>query len=161
LTPSTVPVIVRIAWITAILIPMLVILGELFSGGDSSQQTPEVASTPPAAPDDGVEAQKEGQKTKSGAPQDDRSELAKEQAPGGSHSSSGVPPLSAAQPGDAGGRPPVVTPEPKPPRAPRPKPPRAPPEVPVSSQPPVSESPSIPVEATDTVGNNNGPVGGP
>jgi hypothetical protein len=143
-------VIVRVAWMTAFLVAVLVILGELFSGtdgGDSSQQLPEVASAPPA----GVEAQKKPQKT----------QRAKEQGPGDSHSSSGVPGGSADQPGDAAGTAPVVTPPPKPPQAPRPKPPRAPPKSPVPTQPPVSESPSSPVQTTITVANNNGPVGGP
>jgi hypothetical protein len=134
----------------AFLVLVLIILVELFSGtdgGDSSHQSPKVASAPPAAPVVGEQPQFFFE------PQDDRSQRAKEQAPGDSHSSSGVPPRSAAQPGDAGGRAPEVTP--------RPKPPPAPPEIPAPSQPPVSESPSEPVQTTDTVANNNGPVGGP
>ena len=137
----------RIAWVTAILVSALVFLVGLFSGSDSSRQTAEVALAPPAAPVVGGEAQKKAQKTKTAGPQDDRSQRAKEQAPGDSHSSSGVPRGSAAQPGDAGGVAPVVTPQP----APRPKPRPPPPQVPVPSQP----APPEPVQTTPIVGNNN------
>ena len=145
----------RIAWVTAILVSALVFLVGLFSGSDSSQQTAEVALAPPAAPVVGGEGQKKAQKTKTAGPQDDRSQRAKEQAPGDSHSSSGVPRGSAAQPGDAGGGAPVVTPQPaprpKPTPSPRPKPTPAPPQVPVSSQP----ASAGPVQTTVTVANNN------
>jgi hypothetical protein len=137
----------RIAWVTAILVSALVFLVGLFSGSDSSQQTADVALAPPAAPGVGGEAQKKAQKTKTAGPRDDRSQRAKEQAPGDSYSSSGVSRGSAAQPGDAGGGAPVVTPQP----APRPKPTPTPPQVPVSSQP---ASPEL-VQTTVTVANNN------
>jgi DNA-binding SARP family transcriptional activator len=136
----------RIAWVTAILISALVFLVGLFSGSDSSQQRAEVASAPPPASGVRGEAQKKAQKTKTAGPQDDRSQRAKEQA--------GVPHGSAAQPGDAGGEAPVVTPQPAPrpkPPAPRPKPTPARPQVPVSSQP----APQEPVQTTVTVANNN------
>jgi hypothetical protein len=142
MSPASGLEIVGIVWITAILVLVLVILGEMFSGndgGDSSRQSSDFAY----APGVGVEAQKKAEKTKTATPEDDRSQRTLEQIPGDSH--------SAAQPGDTGGRAPVITPRPKPPPAPRPKPPRAPPETPVPSQPPVSESPSAPV----TVANNN------
>jgi hypothetical protein len=145
----------RIAWVTAILVSALVFLVGLFSGSDSSQQTAEVALAPPAAPVVGGEAEKKAQKTRNAGPQDDRSQRAKEQASGDSHSSSGVPRGSAAQPGDAGGGAPVVTPQPaprpKPTPSPRPKPTPAPPPVPVSSQ----SAPTEPVQTTVTVANNN------
>jgi DNA-binding SARP family transcriptional activator len=148
----------RIAWVAALLVSVLVFLVGLFSGsdgGDSSQQTSKVALAPPPAPVVGGEAQKKAQKTKNAGPQDDRSQRAKEQAPGHSHSSSGVPRGSAAQPGDAGGGAPVVTPQPaprpKPAPAPRPKPTPAPPQVPVSSQP----APPEQDQTTVTVANNN------
>jgi outer membrane biosynthesis protein TonB len=158
--PSTVSVIVRIAWITAILIPVLIVVSDLFSGsdgGDSPQTLPDVASALPV----GVEAPKKAQKTKTEAAQDDRSQRHHEQAPGGTR--------SAIQPGDAVEGVPVVTPgpkppqapEPKPPQAPEPKPPQTPPKIPAPSQPPVTESPPAPVQATITVANNNGPVGDP
>jgi DNA-binding SARP family transcriptional activator len=144
----------RIAWVTAILVAALVFLVGLFSGSDSSQQTAGVASAPPAAPVVGGE-QKKAQKTKTAGPQDDRSQRAKEQAPGDSHSSSGVPRGSAAEPGDAGGGAPVVTPQPAAPQpeptpSPRPRPTPAQP-VPVSSQP----APPEPVQTTVVVANNN------
>jgi DNA-binding SARP family transcriptional activator len=148
----------RIAWVTAILASVLVFLVALFSGSDgggSSQQTPEVAFAPPPAPAVGGEAQKKAQKAKNGGPQDDHSRRAKAQAPGDSHSSSGAPRGSAAQPGNTGGGAPVVTPEPaprpKPTPATRPKPTPAPPQVPVSSQPASPE----PVQTTVAVANNN------
>jgi hypothetical protein len=148
----------RTAWVAAILVSVLVFLAGLFSGsdgGDSSQQTPEVAFAPPPAPVVGGEAQKKAQKTRNAGPQDDRSQRAKEQAPGDGHSSSGVPRGSAAQPGDAGGGTPVVTPQPaprpKPTPSPRPKPTPPQPQVPVSSQPAAPE----PVQTTEIVANNN------
>ena len=145
----------RIAGVSAILVSALVFLVALFSGSDSSQPTAEVALAPPAAPAVGGEAQKKAQKTKTTGTQDDRSQRAKEQAAGDSHSSSVVSRGSAAQPGDAGGEAPVVTPQPapqpKPTPSPRPKPTPGPPQVPVSSQPASAE----PVQTTVTVANNN------
>jgi DNA-binding SARP family transcriptional activator len=144
----------RIAWIAAILVSALVFLVGLFSGGDSSQQRAEVASAPPAT-GVGGEAQKKAQKTKTAGPRDDRSRRAKEQASSAGLASWRVPRGSAAQPGDAGGGAPVVTPQPaprpKPTPSPRPKPTPAPPQVPVSSQPAAAE----PAQTTVTVANNN------
>jgi DNA-binding SARP family transcriptional activator len=147
----------RIAWVTAILVAVLVFLVGLFSGtdgGGSSQQKPAVAFARPAAPVVGGEAQK----TKAAGPQNGRSQRVREQALGISHSSSGVPRGSAAQPGDAGGVAPVVTPGPKPQPAPRPEPQPAPRPKPPPAQPPaapVSESPPAPAQTTVTVANNN------
>jgi DNA-binding SARP family transcriptional activator len=146
----------RIAWVAAILVSALVFLVGLFSGSDSSQQKAEVALAPPATTGVGGEAQKKTQKTETAGRRADRRQRAKEQAPGDSHSSSGLPRGSAAQPGDAGGGSPAVTPQPaapqpKPTPSPRPKPTPAPPQVPVSSQP----APSEPVQTTDIVANNN------
>jgi DNA-binding SARP family transcriptional activator len=149
----------RTAGVAAILVSVLVFLGGLFSGSDgsdSSEQAPEVAFAPPPAPVVGGEAQK-AQKTKNAGPEDDRSQRAKEQTPGDGHSSSGVPRGSAAQPGDAGGGAPVVTPQPaprpKPTPSPRPKPTPAPQQIPVSSQP----APPEPVQTTVVANNNTGP----
>jgi hypothetical protein len=150
--------IVRIAWIGAILVPVLIILGQLFSGGDgrdSSQQSPEVASARPPAP----VVDSEAQKTKTPAPRNDQPQRAREQAQGDSHLTSGAPLPSAAQPGDAGGGAPEITPEPKPPKAPRPKPTPTPPPAPAPTQPPASETPTAPVQTTtvSVANNNDGP----
>jgi hypothetical protein len=117
---------VRITWITAILVSVLAILSGLLSGtdgrdssrqlpgfafadgGDSSLQLPEFALFDPVAP------VASAGKTKTAAPQGDRRQWAKEQAPGDNHSSSGVSDRSGSQPKDAAGRAPVVTPRPKP-----------------------------------------------
>jgi DNA-binding SARP family transcriptional activator len=148
----------RIAFVSAIVVSALVFLVGLFSGGDASQQSVEVARAPPAAPNVGVEALREAQKTKAPGAQDNRSQRAKDQAPGDSHSSSGVQHESAAQPWDSGGDEPVVTPQPgahqprpEPKPSPRPKPTPSPTPVPVSSQP----APEEPVETPVTVANNN------
>ena len=147
----------RIAWVAAILVSALVFLVGLFSGGDSSQQTAELASAPPAAPGVGGEAQKKAQKTKAAGPRDDRNQRAKAQAPGDTHSSSGAP-SGSAQSGDAG-RTLVDTPQPAPQPAPRPKPtpsPRPKPTPAPPQQAPVSSQPaSEPVQTTVTVANNN------
>jgi DNA-binding SARP family transcriptional activator len=150
----------RIAWVTAIVVSALVFVVGLFSGSDSSQQTADVASAPPAAPEVGGEAQAKAQKTKTAGRQDDRNQRANEQARGRSHSSSGVPSGSATQPGDAGGETPVVTPpasqpspQPKPRPSPQPKPTPAPPQAPVSSQPASPE----PVQPVTVANNNTGP----
>jgi DNA-binding SARP family transcriptional activator len=147
----------RIAFVSAILVSALVFLVGLFSGGDSTQQSVEVARAPPAAPNVGVEALREAQKTKAAGAQDNRSHRAREQAPGDSHSSSGVQRESAAQPGDAGGDEPVVTPQPgshqprpEPKPSPRPQPTPAPTQVPTSSQ----TAPPEPVETVDVANNN-------
>jgi hypothetical protein len=58
---------VRIAWITAFLVLVLVILGELLSGADggvSSQQVPEAVSVAPATPVAAAGAQGKSRKTK-------------------------------------------------------------------------------------------------
>jgi DNA-binding SARP family transcriptional activator len=144
----------RIAWVAAILVAAVVFLVGLFSGGDSSQQRPEVALAPPT----GGETQKNAQKAKTAGPRHDRSRRAKEQAPGDGHSSSGARSGSVAQAGD-GGRELVVAPEPapqpapqqKPTPSPKPKPTPAPPQGPVSSQPAAAE----PAQTTVTVANNN------
>jgi hypothetical protein len=157
-TPSTVSVLVRIAWITLILIPVLIILGALLSGsdgGDSSQQSPQIASAPPAAPVIGGEAQK------TAVPHHDRTGRATGQAHVISRSTSRLP--HAGQPVDSGAEAPVVTTEPeppqatrpKPPPAPRPKPPQAAPQIPAQSQPTVTQSPSATVPTTTTIANNN------
>jgi hypothetical protein len=168
--------IVRTTWITAILVCVLAILSGFLSGtdgrdssqrlpgfaftdgGDSSWRLPEFALFEPAAPVVG------GGMTKTAAPQDDRAQRAKEQAPGDSYSNSGVPHRSGSQPKDAGGRVPVVTPRPKPPQAPsetnpeplqtlsvtRPKPPQAPsvtlpnpPQAPSVTLPNPPQAPSV------------------
>ena len=158
MTPSTVSVLVRISWITVILIPVLLILGALLSGsdgGDSSPPLPQVASAPPAAPVVGGEAQK------TAAPQIDRTRRATSQARDISQSGSGVP--QTEEPGNAGARTPVVNPRPQPPQAsrpkpqpaPRPKPPQATPEIPAPSQPTVTQTPSATVPTTDTIANND------
>jgi hypothetical protein len=143
---------VRITWITAILVCGVAILVELFSGTsggsasrqlpgfafsagrDSSQRLPKFSSVDPAAAMAG------------GAAPDGRSGRAKQKPPG-SHSGSRIPPRSGNQPVDTGGRKPVVTPRPKPPRAPQgdlgktpPAPSVTPPEAP---KPP--KEPSTPV----------------
>jgi hypothetical protein len=181
-------VIVRITWITAILVSVLAILGGLLSGtdgrdssqplpgfaftdgGGSPEQSPAFALFEPAASVVG------GGQAKTAAPQDDRSQRTKEQAPGDSYSSSDVPHRSGSQPKDAGGRALVVTPRPRPPQAPsetrprppqppsvtrpnlpqapsvtRPTPPQTPSETPVSSQPPASVSVSAPATASVSV----------
>lgn len=148
----------RIAWVAAILVSVLAFLVGMFSGadgGDPSQQGPKVAFAPPAAPVFAGEAQNKAQKTKTPGPQDDRNQRAREQAPGAGQYTSGVPRGSAAQPGDAGGGAPVVTPGPRPPQASQPKPPPASQPKPPPASPPVSASPPAPVETPVTVANNN------
>jgi hypothetical protein len=154
LTPSNGLVIVRIAWLAAILVGLLAILAGLHSaGGDSSGGSPPAAVAPGFA----FKAQEKTESAEAAAPRDDRNPRVKDQIPGESRSSSGGPSGSAGQPGDAGGREPVVTsqprptPQPKPTPAPRPKPTPAPPQVPVSSQP----APLAPVQPPVTVANNN------
>jgi outer membrane biosynthesis protein TonB len=150
--------IVRVAWIAAILVPVLIILGALFSGngGDSSRQSSEVSSAPPAAPSVGVE----NQKTKTPAPQTDHSQRAIQHALVASHPSSRT---TATQPGDVGGEAPAVTPQPKPTPSPVTKPPRAPQPkptpTPAPSQPPVAETPTTSVQTTTlpVANNNDGP----
>lgn len=168
---------VRIAWIAAFLVAVLIIVSELVSGtdrrdpsqqlpgfaftdgGDSSQQLPEFALFDPAASVVGGGAALQGH----------RSQRAKEQPPGESVSSPGLPHRSGSQPKDAVWGAPEVTPRPNPPQAPsvtqpkrpqapsvtRPEPPQAPSVTPVSSQPPVSVSVSAPVKTSVTVTNNS------
>jgi outer membrane biosynthesis protein TonB len=151
-------VIVRIAWITAILVGLLAILAGLLSstdGGDSSRGSPEAAFAPGFA----FEAQEKTESAEAAAPSGDRSRRVKGQLSGESRPSPGAPSGSAGQPKDTGGRAPVVTPEPtptpspkpKPTPAPQPKPTPAPPPVPVSSQP----APPEPVQPPVIVANNN------
>lgn len=151
MTPSHGLVIVRIAWLAAILVGLLVILAGLLTatdGGDPSNGSP--------APGFAFEAQAP-ESAEAAAPRDDRNQRVKAQIRGESRPSSGAPSEPAGQPGDTGGRAPVVTPQPtptpqpKPTPAPKPKPAPAPPQVPVSSQP----APTAPVQPTVTVANNN------
>ena len=149
---------VRIAWITAILLGLLVILLGLLAatdGGDSSKGPPQAAFGPGFA----FKAQEEAQSAEIAAPPGDRNQQARGQIPGESHPGTGAPSGSAGQTGEAGGSAPAATPEPKPaptpePKpapAPRPKPAPPPPPVPVSSQP----APPEPVQPPVTVANNN------
>jgi outer membrane biosynthesis protein TonB len=158
LTPSNGLVIVRIAWLVAVLVGLLAILVGLLSGtdgGDSSRGSPQAAFAPGFA----FEAQEKAESTRAAAPREDRNQRAKGQIPGESHPGSDAPGGSAGQPGDAGGSEPVVTPQPEPtpaPRpeptpAPRPKPTPTPPQIPVSSQPAAPE----PVQPPAIVANNN------
>jgi hypothetical protein len=162
LTPSAGLLIVRIAWITAILVGVLAILVGLLSGtdgGDSSAGSSETAF----APGFGFEAQPEAQSAKPPARRDDRVRRAEVQLAAESRPSSGAPSRSAGRPADDGGSTPVATPQPapqpkptpapqpKPTPAPQPKPTPAPPQLPVSSQP----APPEPVQPNITVANNN------
>jgi hypothetical protein len=149
---------VRITWITAILVCGVAILVELFSGtsggsasrqlpgfafsagSDSSQRLPKFSSVDPAAAMVGAAAV-EG-----------RSGRAKQKPPAG-HSGSRIPPRSGNQPVDTGGRMPLVTPRPKPPRAPHgdpantpPAPSVTPPESPKPAQEPSTPPPKPPEE---------------
>ena len=151
---------VRIAWITAILMCLLVILLGLLAatdGGDSSKGSPQAAFGPGFA----FEAQEKPPSVEIAAPRGDRNQQARGQISGESRPGTGAPGGSAVQTGEAGGTAPAVTPQPKPTPAPRPKPtpapqPKpapapAPPQVPVSSQP----APPEPVQPPVTVANNN------
>lgn len=145
--------IVRIAWLVAVLVGLLAILVGLLSGtdgGDSSRGSPQAAFGPGFA----FEAQEKAESTKTAAPRDDRNQRAKGQIPGESHPGSDAPGGSAGQPGDAGGSEPVVTPQPEPTPAPRPKPTPTPPQIPVSSQPAAPEPAQPPVIVAN---NNDGP----
>jgi outer membrane biosynthesis protein TonB len=158
LTPSAGLLIVRIVWITAILVGVLAILLGLLSGsdgGNSSKGSPEAAFGPGFT----FEAQPNAEGAKTPALRDDRSRRAKGQIPQESPSSSGASTGSAVQPADDGGSTPVATPQPEPqpePRptptpAPRPKPTPAPPQLPVAPQP----APPEPALPGITVANNN------
>ena len=149
---------VRIAWITAILLGLLVILLGLLratDGGDSSKGSPLAAFGPGFA----FEAQGKVPSAEIAAPRGDRNQQATGRIPGESRSGTGAPSGSAGQTGEAGGSAPAATPEPqpapapepKPTPAPRPKPAPAPQQVPVSSQP----APPEPVQTPVTVANNN------
>lgn len=137
-------VVVRIAWITTIVVCGLVILIGLLTGtggGDATRQlpgfafshdrdyshqssdfqSPELASLAPSA----VLADAVRQK--------DRNRRATKSVPEESHYMPGVPTRTKSQPENTGGRTPVVTPRPKPPRTPGsdpPEPPQAPSVVP-------------------------------
>lgn len=150
--------IVRIAWLAAIVVGLLAILAGLLSGtdgGDSSGGSPQAALAPGFA----FEAQEKTESAEAAAPRDDRNQRVKGQVPGESRPSSGAPSGSGGEPGDTGGRAPVVTPQPTPTPAPKPKPtptpqPKpapVPPQVPVSSQP----APPEPVQPPAIVANNN------
>lgn len=150
--------IVRIAWIVAILAGLLALLVGLLSqpdGGDSSGTSPKAAFAPGFA----FEAQEKAESPKTAVPRDDRSRRAQDQISGDSRPSHGASSGSHVQPGDVGGRAPVVTvqpkptpaPQPKPTPAPQPKPTPAPPRVPVSSPP----APPGPVQPPAIVANNN------
>lgn len=149
---------VRIAWITAILLCLLAILVGLLAatdGSESSKGSPQAAFGPGFA----FEAQEKAQSVEIAAPRGDRNQRARGQIPGEGRPGTGAPSGSAGQTGEAGGSAPAATPEPKPapapePKptpAPRPKPAPAPPQVPVSSQP----APPEPVQPSVTVANNN------
>jgi hypothetical protein len=158
---------VRITWITAIVVSVLAILSGLLSGtdgrdssqqlpgsafadgGDTSQQLPEFALFDPAAALVGAG------KTKAAAPQDDRSQRAKEQASSDRHFDSSIPDRSGSQPQvkDPGGSGPVVTPRSNPPQAAsvtRPTSSQTPsvsqpdlPQTPTVSQPDLPQAPSV------------------
>lgn len=137
----------------AVLLAVLVILGERFSGtggGDSSRQLPQAASAAPAAPLVGMEAQRKARSATNAAPRQDRGRHANEQAPGDSRSSSGAPRQAAPEPAGAGGGALGHTPRPKPPPAQS------------VSPAPSPGSPSAPTHTTGKpVGSpGNGPGGG-
>jgi hypothetical protein len=143
---------VRIAWITAILVCGLVILiglvtgasggdaakqfpGFAFSHGrDSSQRLPDFQSSQLALFDPSAAMA-------FAAPQKDRNGGPRKGIPEGGYYRPGVPTRSKSDPGNTGGRPPVVTTRPRPPRAPAgdptepPRAPSVPPKLPTS--PPV------------------------
>jgi outer membrane biosynthesis protein TonB len=148
---------VRIAWMTAILMGLLVILLGLLSatdGGDSSKRSPLAAFGPGFA----FEAQGKVPSEEIAAPRGDRNQQAIGGIPGESRLGTGAPSGSAGQTGEVGGSAPAATPEPNPAPAPEPKPTPSPqpkpapaPQVPVSSQP----APPEPVQPPVTVANNN------
>ena len=149
--------IVRIAWLVAILVGLLAILVGLLSGTDgvdSSRGSPQAGFAPGFA----FEAQEKAESAGTAAPPHDRNQRAKGQIPVESHPGSDAGSGSAGQPGDAGVSEPVVTPQPEPTPAPRPKPAPAPrpkptptpPQIPVSSQP-------APPEPVQPPANNDGP----
>ena len=150
--------IVRIAWLVAIVVGLLAILVGLLSGtdgGDPFRGSPQAEFAPGFA----FEAQAKAESARTAAPPDSRSQRPKDRIAGESHPGSDAPSGSAGQPADTGGRAPVVTtqpeptpaPKPKPTPAPQPKPAPAPPPVPVSSQPAAPE----PVQPPVIVANNN------
>jgi hypothetical protein len=155
LTPSNGLVIVRIAWLAAILVGVLAILLGWLSGGGGNPSGEQAASAPGFA----FEAQQKTESAEAAAPRDDRNQRAKGQILVGSRPGSDAPSGSAGPPDDTGGGAPVVTrqptptpsPKPKPTPAPQPKPTPAPPQVPVSSQP----APPEPVQPPVIVANNN------
>jgi hypothetical protein len=162
LTPSAGLLMVRIAWVTAILAGVLAILFGLLSGtdgGDSSGGSHQSASAPGFA----FEVQEKPERPGPAVLRDDRNKPADVRIPGEAPPGSGAPSRLADQPGDAGGGAPDVTsqpaPQPKPTPAPRPnpqppprpKPPPPPPQAPVTSQP----TPPEPVQAPINIANNN------
>jgi hypothetical protein len=132
-------VVVRIAWLAAILVGVLAILLGLLSGGGGDPSREQAASAPGFA----FEAQQKTESAEAAAPRDDRNQRAKGQILVGSRPGSDAPSGSAGPPDDTGGGAPEVTPQP----APTP----APPQVPVSSQP----APPEPVQPPVIVANNN------
>jgi hypothetical protein len=159
LTPSTALVLVRIAWVGAILAGVVAILVGLASGtngGNSSMGSPRAGFGPGFA----FEAQENPESANAAAPRADLNQRSEGQIPGESRLSSGPPRASgdkrpADELGGAGGSTPVATPQPaprpKPTPAPRPKPKPAPPQTPVESQPAVT----VAVQPSITVANNN------
>ena len=146
---------VRIAWITAILLGLLVILLGLLAAtdcGESSKESPQAAFGPGFA----FEAQGKAQSVEIAPPRGDRHHRARGQIPGESRPGTGAP-GSAGETGEAGGSAPAATPEPKPAPAPEPKPAPAPQAkpAPAPTQVPVSSQPPEPVQPSVTVANNH------
>jgi outer membrane biosynthesis protein TonB len=164
---------VRIAWMSVLLLPVLVILGELFfgtnagsaPGGSEAQRKAGLAIVRITwiaailvpvliilgvvlAGSDGGDSSggvegQQAQRTTTAAQPGAHGQRAKEQAPRHNRSASGIPRL-AAQPEKAGGRAPAVTPGPEPAPAPEPKPKPAPQPKPPRT-PPETTVPSPPV----------------
>jgi hypothetical protein len=149
LTPSSGLVIVRIAWISAILFGVLAILIGLLSGpGGSSGGSSQRAFDPGFA----FAPQANAKREQTPAPPAHRSRRPKREV----HvDSPAAPARSVSQPVDSGGRAPVrappSVPAPQPRPTPRPKPAPAPPQAPVSAPPAAPAAVQTPV----TVANNN------
>jgi hypothetical protein len=145
---------VRIAWVTAILLGVLAIvvgwLSGTHGGGSDRTQGASASWTPPGF---AFEAEKNAEEAQ--APQDHRRRGTEHQIPAEGRSSSGGRNGSVGQPADTGAGTPLPTPQPEPPSrpapAPRPKPAPAPPQIPVPAQP----APPEPVQPPVTVANNN------
>ena len=159
LTPSSGLLMVRIAWLAAILGGVLAVLVGLLSGTDGG---PSEGSPPAAfAPGFTFEGQEKAGSTKTAAAREDRNQAAEHRIPAESRPSSGAPSESAGQQVDVGGAAPTVTPRPEPEPAPQPRPaPKPQPTpTPAPSQPPVSPQPAPPQPAQPAVvaNNNDGP----